>query len=179
MTGENPDTNPVRNHENPIDPATIEESLSDSIKEKYGDQRLTGEERRDALSEHEHHLVRDTHSQITFHPESLGRIQPEVTATVPDTYCFTCEEWIGLSGLDLPGTPRSRAEAYYLDGPPGEVIDLQKRVHDSVTDLAGTIIDEHPDINTPAEAATFITSEIEQIKNDLVAERPEDTNSSE
>jgi len=162
----------------------IEQSLSEQAREKYSEKELTGDERREALAAHHHHLVRDTESQVTFHPDVADGIESEVTVTVPDTYCFTCEEWIGVSGLDLTGTPRSSSEAYYLNGPPEAVNDLQNRVQDTVTDLAGTVIDTHPDIETPAEAATFITTEIEQIKDQLVAEpnnsaSPPDTESAQ
>ncbi len=171
MSDEGRDTVPAGHGQEPPDQEAIDAALSDRVREEYSAKALAGDERRRALQEHRHHLVRDTTSQITIHPDVGPGMEADVTVEVPDTYCFTCEEWVGLSGLDLTGTPRSRADAYYLRGAPDAVRDLRQEVRDDVTDLAEAIIDRHPAIETPQQAAEFIMTQIEQIQDRLVMDQ--------
>lgn len=171
------DTRTTDIEQTPPEKGEIESSLSDTIRDEYDGKALDGDERAQALADHQHHLVRNTKSTITLHPDIGPGVEANVTVTVPDTYCFTCGEWVGLSGVDLTGTPRSKHDAYYLGGPPESVSDLQHRVRHAVTHLTGTVLNRHPHIDDADEAAEFIADEIEQLSSRLVVEDSENDDS--
>lgn len=113
--------------------------------------------------EHRTHLVRKTTSKLTLHPDTAPGIEVDAEVEVPDTYCFTCSEWIGLSGVDLRGTPRSRTDAFYLGEKPSAVRAAEHGTQETIRELADALIDRVEHLNTRADSFDFITMAIEQM----------------
>jgi hypothetical protein len=122
----------------------------------------------EASSDHKHHLIRPTTSTRSFDgalveelglPEIFHDVDGELT--VEDIYCFTCEEWVGVSGVPLRGVPRSTEDAYYHRGAPQEVRELREEFRRTWREHIITTITEHPHVDTPAEAGEFITQLVE------------------
>lgn len=148
----------------------IEESVRAEMEAKE-----PSEARKEELrEEHRNHLVRDTESDLTIDLDVAEGMGAEATVTVPDLYCFSCEEWVGLSGIDLRGTPRSRADAYYLDGAPEGVEDTRHRVTHDVADLVEMVAENVPHVGDAEDALEFIETEIEQAKERIEKRRQVD-----
>lgn len=139
-----------------------EDKISESAREEYASQRPDAEEQAELLAQHKHHLIRQTTSKITESEEVADGMVAETEAEIPDTYCFTCEEWIGLSGVDLRGKPRSRKDAYYLEGPPSEVSEARQQVRDGLADLTEAVASTVPHVDDAQDALEFIEQEREQ-----------------
>ena len=82
---------------------------------------------------------------------------------VRDAYCFTCNEWVGLSGIELRGTPRSKTDAYYLSGPPADVIEARETVRERLGDLAEYALKNVEQLETAEDAFEFIGEQHEQV----------------
>lgn len=136
--------------------SSIEERAEESAREQIEANRPNEDERRELLEEHRHHLVRDTTSKQTRTDGEESIVQLETTVEAPDTYCFTCEEWVGLSGLNLTGTPRSKTEAYYLGGPPADVADARETIRDNLHDLAAYALENVDHIDDAKAAFEFV-----------------------
>lgn len=145
------------------DPDELEESVEGNVREWVRDQRPDEETRKELLREHAHHLVRDTESAYSRDHDSPNGVEINSTAYVEDTYCFTCEEWVGLSGVGLRGTPRSRADAYYLGGPPEDVREARAKVRDELGDLAEHALLNVEHVEDAEDAFAFIGEQHEQL----------------
>lgn len=147
-----------------IDPDGIEDQVSESLLERLKDQEPSDERKAELRAAHRHHLVRATTSQLALdHDIGLDGVEVDATAEIPDTYCFTCGEWVGLSGIDLSGTPRSRRDAYWLHGPPEEIVRARDAVDDGLVRLANRVMADAPMLDTPADAIEFIEGRLEKL----------------
>lgn len=143
----------------------IDESISTSLREKLKAQEPSRRQKKELRSQHEGHLVRDTTSQLAVESLPIGpEIEIEAHAEIPDTYCFDCEEWIGVSGVELRGTPRSRTDAYYLGGIPTDVLQAKNGTVDTLTELADALIDRVERIDTRDDAYVFIETVLEETR---------------
>lgn len=140
------------------------ESVEDAVREDLAEQRPDEAEREQLLEAHRHHLVRATTSQLTTQEDTDAPVTLETTAEVPDTFCFTCEAWIGLSGVDLRGRPRSKADAYYLDGPPEGVLDAEETVRDHLADLAAHVLETVEHVENVEDALEFVGDQHERLQ---------------
>lgn len=145
----------------------LESKVGGSIRDRLESQEPSEQEKEALRKTHNGHLVRDTTSTLTVDDVPA---MVEAKAKIPDTYCFTCEEWIGLSGIELAGTPRSKTDSYYLGGPPKAIRELRDVTRRKITDFCELIIASHPYIDSPERAAEFISDEIEQIQDRLVTQ---------
>lgn len=144
----------------------VEGSVSDSLREELEAQEPTDEKKRELWQEHECHLVRDTTSKLAVDSPDVGLgMEVEAKAEIPDTYCFTCEEWIGLSGVDLRGTPRSRSDAYYLGGMPMDVLRAKNGATKTLNELAEALTDRVEILNDREDAHQFIETTLEEIRS--------------
>ncbi|MDR5657298.1 hypothetical protein RH831_08905 [Halodesulfurarchaeum sp. HSR-GB] len=146
----------------------VEEKASQAFREKLREKEPSEKEKDALLDEHDGHLIRHTDSQFS-EKEDLGDgggIQMERTAQVSDTYCFTCEEWVGLSGVDLRGTPRSKADAFYYGGMPVEILQAKNGAAKTLNELAEALKDRLDRIENREEAYEFISDELEGIRDD-------------
>jgi len=159
--------------EAPEDVESAEAAKREEVLDRLREQRPDASERVALKREHDHHLVRETTSERTETQEPVPGMEIEIAVEVGDIYCFTCEEWIGISGVDLRGTPRSKTDAYYLNGPPEAVKGLRERVEDSAINLVETIINSHPNIEEPSAAADFVLDEVDQLSDQLVVSEPD------
>ena len=82
-------------------------------------------------------------------------------------HCFTCGEWVGLSGVDLRGTPRSKADAHYLGGPPESIREVGDETRETLVALAIQVRDDLPMVDTLDEAAEFVADELERVRAGL------------
>lgn len=146
-------------------PEDVEESLQSAKRDEIASERPDEEQRQQILDEHRHHLVRRTTSQVTEEEEIEPGMIAETTAEVEDIYCFDCEAWIGISGVDLRGTPRSRADAYYLGGPPDAVVEAREDVGDTLADLAYRVMRDVPTVEDADDALDWIEGELEQARD--------------
>ena len=97
--------------------ANLKDSISTDLRDRFMEEQLDKEEYKTALHEHVHHFVRETTSQVTVEPEEdTPGAEVTSTVTVEDVYYFTCDEWVGVSGVDLSRTLRLKADTYYLGG---------------------------------------------------------------
>jgi len=143
----------------------IQQSVSESVREDLERQEPDDDEKQRLRQQHEGHLVRDTTSKLGVESTDVGPgVEVEAKAEIPDTYCFTCAEWVGLSGVNLRGTPRSRADAYYLGGVPVDVIHAQNGTAKTLNELAERLIDRVETIETTADAHQFIGTELEKLQ---------------
>jgi hypothetical protein len=143
----------------------IGESISASLREKLEAQEPSRRQKEDLRRQHEGHLVRDTTSQLAVESLPIGPgVDVEAHAEIPDTYCFDCEEWIGVSGVELRGTPRSRTDAYYLGGIPTDVLQAKNGTVDTLTELADALIDRVERIDTRDDAYVFIETVLEETR---------------
>jgi hypothetical protein len=141
-----------------------EESVSADLREEMEAKEPNAEQKAELRAQHRHHLVRDTESKLTIEVDVGEELGAEATVTVPDTYCFTCDEWVGFSGVDLRGTPRSRDDAYYLGGPPEGVGVARDSVTDATAELVQTVVRNVPHAETVDDALDFIETELEQAR---------------
>jgi len=146
----------------------VESSITESVRDRFERKELSDDKKDELRSDHTHHLVRNTHSQVTIKPDVGPGIEAKTTVEIPDMFCFTCGEWVGLSGVDLRGKPRSKDDAYYLGGPPESVTELRSQVQNEACYLASKIIDKHPHIDTPEGAAEFVQTEVSRISDRMV-----------
>jgi hypothetical protein len=145
------------------DPERVENSVSESVRTELESKQPSEEQKQELRQEHRGHLVRDTTSKLTVDSPDVGPgMELDAKAEVPDTYCFTCEEWIGVSGVDLRGTPRSRADAYYLGGPPDEVLEAKRGTAKTLSELADRLVSRLEHIEDREDAFEFIKTELEQ-----------------
>lgn len=146
---------------------TAEEKVEQAYLEELREKEPSSEEKASLRAEHEGHLVRDTTSQITESDElDGGGIKMQKTVEVPDTYCFTCGEWVGLSGAELSGTPRSRATAYYLGGKPPEIRTAEEGVSKTLDELAEALVERVGHVEDRGAAYEFIETKLEAMQND-------------
>ena len=148
-------------------PDDADERIAEAYTAGLESQRPDSDWRAELLADHEHHLVRDTTSKLTETEEIGPGMVAEKEADIPDTFCFTCEEWVGLSGVDLRGRPRSRKEAYYLGGPPREVENARQEVRDGLANLVASIVSTVPHVDDADEALAFIETEREKAEGRL------------
>lgn len=138
----------------------MEADFAEQFRQELEEQAPSDDEVEELLKQHQHHLVRRTTSRHTkkrsVGKDDLELLKVEGTTEVPDMYCFTCGEWVGLSGVDLRGTPRSRGDAFYLDGEPEAVEDARAVVLIGLRRLAAHVADEVPHVETSADAVEFI-----------------------
>jgi hypothetical protein len=147
----------------PEDAGGVEDAVSEDVREWVREQQPDEETRRDLLQEHLHHLIRPTESAYTVDRDAPPGIEIDATVYVRDTYCFTCSEWIGLSGIDLRGTPRSKAEAYYFSGPPDDLLEARATVRERLGDLAEYALKNVDQLETAEDAFEFIGEQHEQV----------------
>jgi hypothetical protein len=145
------------------DTAELEESVKHDVREWVRNQRPDKETQKELLTEHQHHLVRDTESTYSRSPDSPDGIKVETTAYVYDTYCFTCGEWVGISGIELRGTLRSRANAYYLGGPPDDVRQARAKIRDELQSLAEYALLNVDHVEDVEEAFAFVGEQHEKL----------------
>ena len=149
-----------------IERSGVEESISEGVRQDLEAQQPNEEKKIELRQEHKGHLVRDTTSKLAVDSPDVGLgMDVEAKAEVPDTFCFTCKEWIGLSGVDLRGTPRSRSDAYYLGGMPIEVLNAKNGTAKTLNELADALTERVDHINNPSDAFEFIETELEQIRS--------------
>ena len=142
----------------------IQTIVSESVRERLESQEPGEDEKAKLRDEHDGHLVRDTTSQLQVDGAEVGPgVEAETTAQIPDTYCFTCEEWVGFSGVELRGTPRSRREAYYLGGMPQDVLSAKNGTAETLTELADALIERVGHIDTRSDAYEFVETELETL----------------
>jgi len=139
------------------------ENVSESVRERLRAQRPDKETRAALLKSHVHHLVRTTESAHTVDRDTPEGIEIDATAHVEDTYCFTCGEWVGVSGVDLRGTPRSKADAHYLGGPPDDVREAREEIQDRLGDLAEHALLTVEHVETAADAFEFVGEQLEKV----------------
>lgn len=151
----------------PQDAEELENSVSSNVRKWVREQKPDEDERRELLREHRHHLVRTTESAYTVDRDAPTGVEIEATAYVEDTYCFTCDEWVGTSGVDLRGTPRSKADAYYLGGAPENVLQARNSVRDHFDVLVDIVADTVDHIETTEDAMEFIGNEHEKVTAEL------------
>ena len=149
------------------DPDDLEEDLTDGVRNDLKEKEPSDEKKKELLEEHRHHLVRKTTSQLSMEPDVMQGVEAVATAEVPDMFCFTCNEWVGLSGVDLRGKPRSKADAYYLGGPPQDILEEKNTVREQIGELAERIYTRVDRVDDADEAFEFVADEIEQIRDDL------------
>lgn len=143
----------------------IESKFERGIRERLEAKEPSEERKEELRREHTHHLVRRTTSQLKLDEEiDVEGFHAETKAVIPDIYCFTCDEWIGLSGIDLRGKPRSKTDAFYLDGPPESIATVRKELRNRLEKLVGLVYKEIDRTESPEEAAEFIANELEQTK---------------
>lgn len=142
--------------ESTVETQQAEQSASETVRQELEEQRPSEEERKRLLRQHEGHQIRRTTSKLTETDELGDGMELEVEKEVLDIYCFTCEEWVGISGVELSGTPRSKADAYWLGGADGELAAARARATEAVADAAGEVIGEHPQIDSAEEAVQFV-----------------------
>lgn len=143
----------------------IEGSVSESLREELKREEPTEAGKRKLREQHDGHLVRDTSSKLAIDsPDIAPGVEVDAKAEIPDTYCFTCGAWIGLSGVDLRGTPRSRSEAYYIGGMPADVLNAKNGTAKTLNELADALIDRVNTINDRDEAYRFIGTELEKME---------------
>lgn len=143
----------------------VEEYVSDSLREELEAKEPSEDERQALREEHEGHLVRDTTSKLAVESPDVGPgMEVEAKAEIPDTYCFDCEEWIGLSGVNLRGTPRSRSEAYYLGGMPMDVLHGKNGTAKTLNELADRLTDRVERLDSRDDAYEFIGTELEELR---------------
>jgi hypothetical protein len=158
---QNTDTQNERGEQS-VDPRLreAEESASESLREDLEEKEPSEEEKQALREEHEGHLVRDTTSKLTVEsPNAVPGMEVEAKAEIPDSYCFDCEEWIGLSGVNLRGTPRSRSEAYYLGGMPIDVLQAKDGTAKTLNELADRLVDRVERLDDRDDAYQFIETE--------------------
>lgn len=160
---QNPEDNPPL----PEDSTGVEEAVSEDVREWVREQQPDEETRRDLLQEHLHHLIRTTESAYTVNRDAPAGIEIDATVYVRDAYCFTCSEWVGLSGIELRGTPRSKADAYYFSGPPDDVLEARETVRERLGDLAEYALKNVDQIETAEDAFEFIGEQHEQVMDQL------------
>lgn len=147
--------------------ADLETRINASLLDRFKAKEPSAEEK-DALREaHEHHLVRDTTSKLTVDPdEEMAGVEIESQVEIPDLYCFTCREWVGLSGVDLSGTPRSKADAYYLDGPPEDLRQAREETRGELTDLAYRAMRDVEQVESVEDGFEFVATQLEQVRDE-------------
>lgn len=139
------------------------DAANDRIQSELQENVLTDDARQNRLDEHSHHLIRWTEPTKTVH-RADGLFEVEIEAE--DAYCFTCGEWLGLAGIEWPGTPRSKADAYWLDGPPDDVIETGGVIRWALKELAEVVIRDVEHIETAEEALQFIIDQVPDVRFD-------------
>jgi len=142
----------------------------EQFRERLSKQEPPQEEKDALLAEHEGHLVRQTESQLSETREPQPGVQATFTADIPDTYCFTCDEWVGLSGIELRGTPRSREDAYYLGGKPQAIESAESGTDRTLRDLANALLDRHPYLDSLDDTTSFIESRLTELGPEEVSD---------
>lgn len=147
--------------------ADLESSLEADVRDRFEAKKPSAEERQQLRDAHQHHLVRDTTSTLTVDPEDdMEGVEIESQVEIPDMYCFTCGEWVGLSGVDLTGTPRSRKDAYYLGGPPEDLREARSEVRDELRDLAYRAMRDVEQVESPEDGFEFVATQLAQVRDE-------------
>jgi len=152
---------------------SIELTLSEGVEEDLKAKEPSESEKKRRLREHRHHLVRSTTSKLSVEPAVSEGVEATATAEVPDTYCFICEEWIGTSGVELRGTPRSKADAYYLGGKPADVRAAENGTRDTLEELADALTERVEHIEDRSDAYEFVEAELERAQSSTGADQTE------
>lgn len=139
----------------------VRSQIQETITSRLESQEPSEEEKEHLETEHRGHLVRDTTSTLSIEPEKLPP-GVESKATVPDTFCFTCNEWIGFSGVDLRGKPRSKEDAYYLGGVPEDVRAAREYIGDSLADLLTFALNRVEHVESVEDATEFVEEQLER-----------------
>ena len=150
---------------------SIELTLSEGVEEDLKAKEPSESEKKRRLREHRHHLVRSTTSKLSVEPAVSEGVEATATAEVPDTYCFICEEWIGTSGVELRGTPRSKADAYYLGGKPADVRAAENGTRDTLEELADALTERVEHIEDRSDAYEFVEAELERAQSSTATEQ--------
>lgn len=137
---------------------------ANGLKEELKEKEPSSEQKEELRGEHHGHLVRHTTSKLSMDVDMPEGVEVDATAEVPDTFCFTCEEWIGLSGVDLRGTPRSRQEAFYLGGMPPDVLSAKNGTAKTLNELAIALTDRVGHIEDREDAIQFIKTELQELE---------------
>jgi hypothetical protein len=149
----------------------LEAETSAEVRERLTEQEPSEDKKDELLADHWHHLVRFTTSRLSVEAgKDLPGVEVDATAEVPDAYCFSCDEWVGLSGVDLRGTPRSTADAQYLGGPPDDVLAGRESVRRTVASLCDHIAETVESVNGTAEAFEWVETELDGLDAETVAE---------
>jgi hypothetical protein len=153
--------------ETPDSKTDLETSMEDELLDRFEAKKPSVEEKQALREAHQHHLVRDTTSTLTVDPdEEMVGVEIESQVEIPDCYCFTCDEWVGLSGVDLTGTPRSKTDAYYLSGPPEDVQQAREETQTELRDLAYRAMRDVEQVNSVEGGFDFVATQLEQIRDD-------------
>lgn len=136
--------------------------LSDDLAEDLEGQEPSEERKKELRNRHDGHLVRRTTSRLSIDVDMPEGVEVDATAEIPDIYCFTCAEWVGLSGVDLRGTPRSRRDAYYLGGTPPEVRAARDGTIKTLNRLADALADRLDHVEDRGDAYEFIETELQK-----------------
>lgn len=146
--------------------STYQESVSADIRERFEEKEPSEEQKERLRDEHHGHLVRETTSRLTVDAaEELEGIEVDARVEIPDLYCFTCEEWVGVSGIDLRGTPRSKSEAYYLGGMPPDVLSARNGAAKTLNELADALTERVEHLNGRLDAFDFIETELDALQD--------------
>jgi hypothetical protein len=146
----------------PSIPEDLEDRLTEEFAKELAENRPESDEKLALLEDHRHHLIRLTTSQFTETEQPQQGIEIDKQAEVLDAYCFTCEAWVGFSGVDLTGTPRSKKEAFYYGGPPDGVLDARNVVREALAVLVKQVAETVPEVNDVETALEFIGTEHEK-----------------
>lgn len=161
--------------DNQLVDSSSDEKLKAQYREEITAQEPSAEERERLINQHSGHLVRRTTSQVSQSDEINGVVQVDRTANVPDMWCFTCDEWVGLSGVELTGRPRSRTEAFYLDGKPETVAKAEQEVRDTLAELVKSVGSSVSHVDDAVDALEFVEAEVSKAKK-RVKERDQQNN---
>lgn len=146
----------------------FQETVTGEIRGRFEEKEPSEEEKAELRKEHLHHEVRDTTSQLSVDAaRDIPGVEVDAEIEVPDLYCFTCEEWVGLSGIELRGTPRSKKDSYYLGGPPEDVAEARQTVREHLTDLAEHALANVETVTDAEDALEFVEDEAERLSADL------------
>lgn len=144
-------------------PDDYEQSISENVETDLRAKEPSEDEKEELRERHQNHLVRHTTSKLSMEPEVMEGVEAQATAEIPDMYCFTCGEWVGLSGVDLRGTPRSTKDAFYLGGMPQEVLQAKNMVMRELNDVAYRLLRDVEHLENKKDAYEFIATELEQV----------------
>lgn len=137
--------------------------VSHGLEEELKAQEPSEERKQELRESHDGHLVRHTTSKLSMDVDMPEGVEVDATAEIPDIYCFTCEEWVGVSGVALRGTPRSRRDAFYLGGMPPAVLTARNGTVKTLIELADALVDRLEHVEERADAFQFIETELQKV----------------